>query len=206
MTADGTGSTMMAFSETCERNKQPIIDILSVELNGCDTVLEVGSGTGQHVVHFAAEMPRVEWQPTERRDELAALTARIAVEAPENVRSPLLLDVRAVPWPGPFNAVFSANTLHIMSWESVGHFFRGVGQALDERGRLCVYGPFLYADVDTTPSNVSFDLWLRGRDPNSGIREFAAVDTLAGEQDLVLVADHAMPANNRLLIWQRATR
>ncbi len=196
---------MMAFSETCERNQQPILDILSVELSDCRAVLEVGSGTGQHVVHFANGMPRVQWHPTERADELAALTARVSAQAPPNVCPPALLDVRALPWPTPglFNAVFSANTLHIMSWESVGDFFRGVGQVLDERGRLCVYGPFLYADVETVPSNVSFDQWLRGRDPDSGIRTFEAVNTLANAQALQLKADHAMPANNRLLVWQR---
>ena len=175
---------MMPFSEACERNKQPILDILAVELHGCGTVLEVGSGTGQHAVHFANGMPQIEWQPTERTDELPTLAARLAAEAPQNVCPPLLLDVRDTPWPlsGPYDAVFSANTLHIMSWDSVRHFFRGVGRLLDEGGLLCVYGPFLYGDGETAPSNTAFDRSLRARDAESGIREFAAVNALAGEQ------------------------
>jgi predicted O-methyltransferase YrrM len=196
---------MMAFSESCERNKQPMLDILAVELRDCGTALEVGSGTGQHAVHFASGLPHVEWQPTDRADELPTLAARIAAEAPQNVRPPMLLDVCDTPWPlpGPYDAVFSANTLHIMSWDAVRHFFRGVGQALDEGGLLCIYGPFLYGDAETVPSNVAFDQWLRVRDAESGIRTFAAVNALAGEQALALKADHPMPANNQLLVWQR---
>lgn len=195
----------MEFSAPCERNKQSILDILTVELRVCGTALEIGSGTGQHVVHFANGMSHVEWQPTGLTEELPALAARIAIEAPQNVRPPLPLDVRDTPWPlpGPYDAVFSANTLHIMSWNSVRHFFRGVGGLLDERGLLCVYGPFLYEDVEPVPSNVAFDQWLRVRDAESGIRSFTAVNALAGEQALVLQADHPMPANNQLLVWQR---
>jgi len=195
----------LAFSESCERNKQSILDILSVELRDCGTLLELASGTGQHAVHFSNGLPHIEWQPTDQPDELPTLAARIAAEAPQNVQPPLPLDVRDLPWsvPGPFDAVFSANSLHIMSWEAVRHFFRGVGRVLGERGSLCVYGPFLYEDIETEPSNVSFDQWLRERDPDSGIRAFEAINALAGEQSLVLTADHAMPANNHLLVWQR---
>lgn len=196
---------MLEFSEASERNKQTILDRLTLELRDCNTVLEVGSGTGQHAVHFASGMAHVDWQPTDRIDALPALVARIEAEAPQNVRSPLSLDVCDTPWPvsGLFDAAFSANTLHIMSWDSVRHFFRGVGQVLDARGVLCVYGPFLYEDVETVPSNVSFDQWLRNRDPASGIRKFSAVNALAEEQALSLRVDHSMPANNRLLVWQR---
>ncbi len=195
----------MAFSEPCERNKQLILDILAVEFRDCSSVLEVASGTGQHAAHFANAMPGIEWQPTDQPDELPALAERITAEAPQNVRPPLPLDVRDAPWqvPGLFDAVFSANSLHIMSWDSVLHFFRGVGQVLDKQGMLCVYGPFLYAGIDTAPSNVSFDQWLRNRDAESGIRAFEAVNVLADAQRLELKADHLMPANNRLLVWQR---
>jgi SAM-dependent methyltransferase len=195
----------MAFSEPCERNKQLILDILAVELHECSRVLEVASGTGQHAVHFANSMPGVQWQPTDRDGELSALAARITAEAPQNVQPPLPLDVRNATWqvPGLFDAVFSANSLHIMSWDSVQHFFRGIGRVLGARGLLCVYGPFLYEGIETAPSNISFDQWLRNRDAESGIREFAAVNALAGDQALTLKADHPMPANNRLLVWQR---
>ena len=195
---------MMAFSESCERNKQPILDILTVELSGCRTALEVGSGSGQHAVHFASALPHVDWQPTERDEELPSLAARITAQAPNNVRPPLPLDVCNSSWPGPVDAVFTANTLHIMSWDAVLHFFRGAGRALDECGLLCVYGPFLYTNVETVPSNIGFDQWLRARDPDSGLRSFEAVNELAGEQSLALQADYPMPANNRLLVWRRA--
>jgi len=196
---------VMAFSESCERNKQSILDILTIELRDCCTALEVGSGTGQHAVHFANGMSHIDWQPTECSEELPTLAARITAEAPQNVCPPFMLDVRDVPWPvpRPFDAVFSANTLHIMSWESVRHFFRGIGQVLDERGLLCVYGPFLYRDIETVTSNISFDQWLRERDPDSGLREFEAVNELADAQALWLSADHPMPANNHLLVWRR---
>jgi len=194
---------MMAFSESCERNKQPILDILKVELSGCSTVLEVGSGTGQHAVYFANTLPHVDWQPTDRAEELPSLAARVTAEASDNVRPPLPLNVRNSSWPGPFDAVFTANTLHIMSWDSVLHFFRGVGRSLGDRGLLCVYGPFLYADIETAPSNIAFDQWLRARDPESGLRSFEAVNELADKQSLALKADHSMPANNRFLVWQR---
>ena len=195
---------IMAHSESSERNKQPILDVLAVELRDRSAVLEIGSGTGQHVVHFATALPDIDWQPTERVEELPSLAARITVEAPDNVRPPLPLDVHDPSWPGSFDAVFTANTLHIMSWDAVRHFFRGVGRILGERGLLCVYGPFLYANVETVPSNIAFDRWLRERDADSGIRSFEAVNELAGEQSLALKNDHPMPANNRLLVWSRA--
>jgi hypothetical protein len=194
---------VMAFSESCERNKRPILDILTNELRDCFTALEIGSGTGQHAVHFASALPHVDWQPTDRAEELPSLAARITAEAPDNVRPPLPLDVRNSSWPGPVDAVFTANTLHIMSWDSVLHFFRGVGRVLGDRGLLCVYGPFLYANGETVPSNIAFDQWLRARDVDSGLRSFEAVNELAGQQSLALQTDHSMPSNNRLLVWQR---
>jgi hypothetical protein len=172
-------------------------------LSGGHTAREVGSGSGQHAVHFASALPHVDWQPTDRGEELSSLAARITAEAPDNVRPPMPLDVRNSSWPGPVDAVFTANTLHIMSWDSVLHFFRGVGRVLGDRGLLCVYGPFLYADGETVPSNIAFDQWLRARDAESGLRSFEAVDELAGEQSLALQTDHQMPANNRLLVWRR---
>jgi SAM-dependent methyltransferase len=194
---------VMAFSESCERNKQPILEILTVELRACFTVLEIGSGTGQHAVHFASAMPHVDWQPTERAEELPSLATRITAEAADNLRPPLPLDVSNPSWPGPFDVVFTANTLHIMSWDAALNFFRGAGRVLGERGLLCVYGPFLYTNVDTVPSNIAFDQWLRARDAESGLRSFEAVSELAGKQSLVLQADYPMPANNRLLVWRR---
>jgi cyclopropane fatty-acyl-phospholipid synthase-like methyltransferase len=195
---------MLALSEACDRNKDPILGVLRAAFATCRSVLEIGSGTGQHAVYFAAHLPQLTWQPTDVAPLPASLGERIRLAALTNLRAPLALDVRHIPWP-PIgaDAVFSANTLHIMSWESVGYFFRGVGAAMTRGGVLCVYGPFRYGGQHTSPSNIEFDAWLRARDPDSAVRDFEAVDSLAQAQQLYLTADHAMPANNRTLVWQR---
>jgi cyclopropane fatty-acyl-phospholipid synthase-like methyltransferase len=195
---------MLAQSEACERNKDPILAVLRRELADRRSVLEIGSGAGQHAVHFAAHLPQLSWQPSEMPPLPAALGERIALARLPNLRPALTLDVRELPWPATaVDAVFSANTLHIMSWQSVGDFFRGVGAALTHGGVLCVYGPFRYEGRHTSASNADFDAWLGSRDPDSAVRDFEAVDSLAQAQQLHLRADHAMPANNRTLVWQR---
>lgn len=192
-------------SEACERNKGPILGYLRTALAGARSVLEVGSGTGQHAVHFASALPHLAWQPTDVGANLDMLRARFAAEAPANVLAPVALDVHALPWPvGAVDAVFTANTLHIVDADGVEAFFRGVGQVLRAGGTLCVYGPFRYRGGFTTPSNAAFDADLRARDAGSGIRDFERVAALAGAQGLALVADHSMPANNQLLHFRRA--
>jgi SAM-dependent methyltransferase len=177
-------------SEACERNKGPILAVLREELATCTRVLEVGSGTGQHAVHFAASLTHVLWQPS---------------ELPENLLAPVMLDVRADPWPAAtVDAVFSANTLHIMGWSAVCEFFRGAASVLARPGVLCVYGPFRFGGQHTSESNDAFDHYLRQRDPHSGLRDFEALDRLAQERGLRLTANHAMPANNRTLVWRIA--
>lgn len=195
---------MLAFSEACERNKQPILDKLRNELAVSSRVLEIGSGTGQHAVHFARHLRHLEWQPTDRAENLPDLAARIAEEGTPNLLAPLELDVLHRPWPQvTADAVYSANTLHIMSWPEVEAFFSGVGHTLAAGGVLVVYGPFRYAGRFTSDSNTAFDRSLRERDPASGIRDIEAVNRLAEIQGLALTADHAMPANNQLLVWAR---
>lgn len=195
---------MLPYSEACERNKGPIVEILASALAGASRVLEIGSGTGQHAVHFAARLPHLEWQPTDRAEFLPGLAERIAQEGPPNLRPPLELDVRQPAWPGDrFDAVFTANTLHIMSWPEVVAFFAGLGRVLALEAVVAVYGPFRYGGAYTSPSNAVFDQSLRVRDPASGIRDFEAVNDLARARGLVLQADHRMPANNQLLIWER---
>jgi SAM-dependent methyltransferase len=196
---------MLPFSEACERNKDPILAVLREALAGCSDVLEIGSGTGQHAVHFARHLPWLEWQPTDRGEYLGSLAARVRLEGPANLRQPLELDVLADrPWPaGEADAVFSANTLHIMSWGAVEAAFRGIGSLLRPGGVLAIYGPFRYGGEFTSASNAEFDAFLRARDPDSGIRDAEAVDGLARRNGLVLSDDHAMPANNQLRIWRR---
>ncbi len=195
---------MLAFSEACERNKGPILEVLKSALASTHSVLEIGSGTGQHAVHFAAGLPHLSWQPTELGEQLRLLAERIRLEGTPNLLAPIALDVRAHPWPVPrVDAVFSANTLHIVAWSVVREFFRGVGGVLGRQGVLCVYGPFRYEGQYTSDSNAEFDGWLKARDPVSGIRDFEALDELARAVGLVLDADHAMPADNRTLVWRR---
>ena len=197
---------MLTLSEACERNKEPILGVLRTELAGAATVLEVGSGTGQHAVHFAAGLPQLLWQASELPEHLPALAERVRVAGGRNLRVPLALDVGEDPWPvAPVDAVFSANTLHIMSWSAVREFFRGVSGVLRSPGVLCVYGPFRFHGAHTSDSNAEFDRWLKARDPVSGVRDFEALDALARAADLVFSADHAMPANNRTLVWRRVT-
>jgi cyclopropane fatty-acyl-phospholipid synthase-like methyltransferase len=197
----------LPFSEACERNKGPILDVLRRHLGATrGIVLEVGAGTGQHAVHLARHLPELTWQPTEQAAHLAKLSARIGAEKVPNLLLPLELEVSQPEWPcgsDGADAVYSANTFHIMSWPQVQAFFRGVGRALRSEGWLLVYGPFRYAGQYTSHSNHAFDESLRARDPASGIRDFEAVDELAAAQGLRLVEDTAMPANNQLLAWRK---
>jgi SAM-dependent methyltransferase len=195
---------MLPFSAACERNKDPILGILRQVLASRTRVLEIGSGTGQHAVHFASALPHLSWQPTERLAYLADLAARIKLEAPPNVRAPTVLDVSQVVWPvRVVDAVFTANTLHIMSWDEVIAAFAGIGAVLAPGGVLCIYGPFRYDGRYTSDSNRDFDAMLKERDPSSGLRDLLAVVELALRQGLRLETDHDLPANNRLLIFAK---
>jgi cyclopropane fatty-acyl-phospholipid synthase-like methyltransferase len=192
------------YSESCEQNREPILAVLRVAFADRHRVLEIGSGTGQHAVYFAPELPYLLWQTADVRAHHPGIHAWLAEAALPNVLPPLELDVNQNPWPGgSYDAVFSANTLHIMGWPEVERFFAGVGALLEPGGVLVVYGPFNYNGHFTSESNARFDLWLKARDPASGVRDFEAVDALARAQGLILQHDIAMPANNRSLVWQR---
>jgi SAM-dependent methyltransferase len=197
----------LPFSDACERNKGPILDVLRRWLGDtAGIVLEIGSGTGQHAVHFARHLPQLCWQPTDLAEHLATLTARVGVEGSCNLLPPVELDVAQHEWPchaDSVDAVFSANTLHIIDWAHVQAMFRGLGRVLRPEGLLIVYGPFRFAGQYTSHSNHAFDDALRQRDPASGIRDFEAVDALAVAAGLGLCADVAMPANNQTLIWRK---
>jgi SAM-dependent methyltransferase len=195
---------MMPFSEACERNKGPILDVLRSVFADRSNVLEIGSGTGQHAVHFAAHLEHVTWHPTERLGALPELTARIQAEGGRNLRQPMVLDVRQSVWPlRSADAVFTANTLHIMSWPEVTTMFQGIGGTLTPGGTVCIYGPFKYAGGYTSPSNLEFDRLLQERDPDSGIREIHDLTALASGFGLRLAADHDLPAHNRLLVFMK---
>jgi SAM-dependent methyltransferase len=195
---------MLQSSDACERNKEPILTILRGTLGAVGSILEIGSGTAQHAVYFAAHLPHLIWRTSDLPENIPAIQARLNLEGIANVLQPVILDVSRQPWPvEPVDAIFTANTLHIMSWQHAEDFFSGTGYVLKPGGKLCVYGPFKYNGDYTSPSNAQFDNWLKQRDPLSGVRDFEAVNTLAGREGLILNADHAMPANNRLLVWEK---
>lgn len=188
---------------SCDRNRDPILAVLRHHFAEVASVLEVGSGTGQHAVYFALKMTWLDWQTSDREENLPGIGQWLEEAMLPNTPPPIILDVDG-PWPTQrYNAVFTANTLHIMGWDSVQAFFRGVGQVLGPRGSLVVYGPFNYEGRYTSESNREFDGWLKARDPQSAIRDFEAVDALAREQGLLLIDDVAMPANNRCLVWRK---
>jgi cyclopropane fatty-acyl-phospholipid synthase-like methyltransferase len=196
---------MLPFSEACERNKGPILEVLRVAFADRTQVLEVGSGTGQHAVYFAAHLTHLNWQPTEQLAYLADLASRVKLEGTRNLRPPTVLDVKQTLWPlRSVDAVYSANTLHIMGWTEVEAMFRGVDAVLSAHGVACIYGPFRYGGGYTSDSNRDFDQMLRERDPKSGLRDISDLSALAGRHALRLRADHDLPANNRLLEFVRA--
>jgi SAM-dependent methyltransferase len=193
---------VLPFSDACERNKLPIVEVLRKRFADRRQVLEIGSGTGQHAVFFAAQLPHLRWQPTERLASLADLSERVRLEGGPNLGAPTILDVQQTPWPlRSMDAVFTANTLHIMSWAEVVALFHGISETLTPGGLLCVYGPFLYDGRYTSPGNEIFDQMLRERDPRSGIRDIAEVSAQALTVGLRLDADHDLPAHNRLLLF-----
>ncbi len=197
------------FSPACERNRAPILDVLQTCFASRRRVLEVGSGTGQHAVHFAAAMPWLRWQCSDRAAYLPGVMQWLDAVALPNTPVPVELDVAAGPWPlagaddPRFDAAFTANTLHIMGWREVEACFAGLDAVLADDATLVVYGPFNVGGAYTSDSNCGFDAQLRTRDPQSGIRDFEAVDALAAGIGLQLQDDIAMPAHNRCLVWRR---
>jgi cyclopropane fatty-acyl-phospholipid synthase-like methyltransferase len=195
---------MKPFSEACAENQYPILAILRETFSAVGSVLEIGSGTGQHAVHFARHLAHLTWQTSDLSANHPGIHAWLDEAALPNIRLPITLDVNANPWPvEPVEGVFSANTLHIVSWPEVAQLFRGVGQVLLPGGVMCVYGPFNYGGEFTSPSNARFDEWLKARDPASGVRDFETVCALALQHGLSLSADHAMPVNNRILAFRK---
>jgi SAM-dependent methyltransferase len=191
------------WSPACERNRNPILEVLRRQFANRRRVLEVGSGTGQHAVHFAAALPHLVWQTSDRPEWLPGIRLWLAEAALSNTPAPLQLDVTG-PWPETrFDAIFTANTLHIMGWTEVEAFFATLPGSLTEDARLTIYGPFNYAGQFTSPSNAAFDAQLKADDPKRGIRDFEAVDALARAIGFRFDEDVALPANNRCISWHR---
>jgi SAM-dependent methyltransferase len=192
----------LPFSQACANNQQYIAEALQSLLPDARLVLEVGSGTGQHAVYFAPRLPHLRWQPSDMAENLSGIEAWLAAEPSDNLLPPLQYDIRVDAWPdNEADAVFSANAVHIMHWETVEQLFAHIGAS--KATTLCLYGPFNYKGQFTSDSNARFDQWLKARDPGSGIRDFEALDALAARDGFELAADLEMPANNRILCWRR---
>lgn len=167
-------------------------------------MLEIASGTGQHAVFFGRALPHLSWQTSELVQNHAGIQAWLDDSQLSNVLSPIAIDVNALTWPiTRVDAVFNANTVHIVSTSAVEQLFAGIGRVLSLGGVVCMYGPFNYDGQFTSESNARFDAWLKSRDPDSGVRDFETINHLAETQGLRLIKDVTMPSNNRTLVWQR---
>ena len=192
------------FSQACENNKDPILSVLKrVLVNPCE-VLEIGSGTGQHAIYFSEHLPHVTWQPSDQAVQLPGIDLWINEAKLGNTKDPLALDINQKPWPvTKIDAVFTANTLHIMSWESVQVFIEALGEVMCPGAIFCCYGPFNVGGTYTSESNARFDVWLKEQNPLSAIRDLEAVTALASDAGIGLKEDIEMPANNKLLILEK---
>lgn len=200
----GKLKSMKPFYESSEQNKEPILKVLRQMLVEPGSVLEIGSGTGQHAVHFAKNLPHLIWQPSDVAQYLPGIRMWVEEARLHNVRDPLVLDVSDTPWPVEgVDAVYSANTAHIMHWPQVVDMFRGVGEVIQLGGFFCLYGPFSYGGDHISDSNRRFHLSLQARDPEMGVRDVEALTTLAAQYGMNLIQDFDMPVNNRTLVWRR---
>lgn len=204
------------YSPAAERNRDPILAVLRRHFADRRHVLEIGSGSGQHAVHFAHAMPWLTWQPSDRHEQLAGIGIWRDEASLPNLAVPLPLDVKHEPdWnrlgdvcavAGAFDAIYTSNTLHIMSWPEVGRMFARLPTLMTAHALLAVYGPFKVGGRHTSASNADFDATLRARLPHQGIRDLEAVDALARHAGMVIREDCALPANNRCVVWQRVDR
>ena len=191
------------FSGASERNRDPILAVLREHFAQRRRVLEVGSGTGQHAVYFSAAMPWLTWQASDRAENLPGIRAWRASSPSPNLPEPVELDVNQPDWPaGPFDAVFSANTLHIMAWPDIEALFAGLPRVLAAEATVVIYGPFRVNGAHTSASNAAFEQRLQAEDPRRAIRDVAEIDGLARAAGLAFVEARAMPANNQCLVWR----
>ena len=191
------------YSESCDQNRVSILSAIQPLLENTQQLLEIGSGTGQHAVYFAENMPHLIWHTSDRKEYLPGIKMWLEEAGLNNVRLPVELEVTESPWPQhQFDAIFTANSVHIMSWDEVVALFSGVGKTLSAEALFIIYGPFNYNQSYTSDSNEQFDRWLKSRNPLSCIKDFEAIEVLANQAEMHLLHDIEMPANNRILIWQ----
>ena len=194
---------MKSYSESSEHNKAVIAEVLREVFSAPGSVLEIGSGTGQQAVYFSKIFPHLNWQPTDLAVELPGIQEWIDETPLPNLRNARALDVSESDWDLPkFDYVYSSNTTHIMAWTQVEAMFRGIAKIMNHQAVFALYGPFNYHGYATCDSNQRFDLWLRARDPLSGLRDFDYLNKLAADHGMELLHDFAMPGNNRTLMWK----
>ncbi|PCI72157.1 MAG: methylase [Gammaproteobacteria bacterium] len=195
---------MKPFSQACENNKDAILSVIALLLKDKNKLLEVGSGTGQHAVYFSEKLPHLHWQTSDMKENHGGINQWIEDTSLKNIERPIEIDVLNYQWSkNKYSAIYSANTVHIMSWYTVQAFFHGVGETLDNGGLFILYGPFNYNGKFTSDSNERFEQWLKDIDEERGIRDFEAVNCLAEKHEMKLIQDYEMPANNRILVWQK---
>lgn len=195
------------FSQACENNQEPIRLVLDDYFESGGSLLEIGSGTGQHAYYMSKHYSQLTWHTSDVKENLPGIEAWVQQSLREgngeNIKSPMQLDINSATWKQEkLDFIYSANTVHIMSWTEVERLFQFLPQALKSKGYFFLYGPFNYDGNFTSDSNARFDAWLKTQAPHRAIRDFEAINALANAQGLSLVKDHEMPANNRLLVWQ----
>jgi hypothetical protein len=192
------------FSQACENNKDAILAVLKTAFAEISDVLELASGTGQHSCYFAQHLPHLTWQPSDLGENLSGINSWVNDSKLSNIMTPVELDVCWQQWPLEIPVgIFSANSLHIMSWGTVQRLFEYLSNHAPVNNCLCLYGPFNYKGAYTSESNRQFDQWLKQHNSLSGIRDFEAVGKLAQDAGYCLKADYQMPANNQLLQWHK---
>jgi len=199
--------TEKPFSQSCENNKKVILEVLINKLKTVENVLEIGSGTGQHAVYFSTNLPHLFWQTSDREQNHAAILAWLEETDNDNLLAPLVLDVEVDGhWPEhSYQAVFSANTAHIMSWNAVKKMFQGVANLLRKEGLFLQYGPFNKDGEFSSESNQKFECWLKQQGAEMGIRDITEMKQVAKSLDLELQQEIEMPANNLILLWKKIT-
>ncbi len=192
------------YAGSCEQNQQVILDVLKTLFLDAGDVLEIGSGTGQHAVFFTEHLADLNWQPSDLAAEHAGMKMWFAEVEHDRIQAPLVLDVDMPKWDvDEKDYVFTANTTHIISAEQAQKMFKHIGECLVAGGLFAQYGPFNYNGAYTSESNANFDVWLKQRNPLSCIKDFEAIEQLAADNNMQLFKDIEMPANNRILVWQK---
>jgi len=201
---------MKPYSESCNQNRDPILKVIQPLFANSKNILEIGSGTGQHAVYFAEKMPHLIWRTSDQLEYHDGIKMWLEEASLSNTPAPIPLNVSTDDWSvinnnedNKIDAIFSANAVHIMSWDNVVDFIKQAGELLPVNGLFVLYGPFNYNNAYTSESNARFDSWLKQQNPHSAIRDFEAIDKLANEASLEFQNDVEMPANNRILCWKK---